>query len=75
MSRARARRLARQQAVRDALRRPYVSPEVRQLADELGVYLGDDEELRELHRGEDPRQVAAEVRELAEALGVDLDGP
>jgi hypothetical protein len=48
-------------------------PEVRQLAERLGVYLAPDHELRELcrtHRFDDD---PAELRELADALGVNLD--
>lgn len=67
-------RLTRDLAARDEARRPFVAPEVRALADELGVYLGPDDELRELYRTacfDQPTD--EELRELADELGVDLD--
>ena len=75
MSRARARRLAQQRALRDLERQPFVAPEVRQLAQRLGVHLAADDELRELHRTHHFDDDPAALRELADALGVDLDEP
>ena len=72
--RARVNRLAREQAARDAQREPFVDPEVRRWADEHGVYLAPDDELRELHRTHRFDDDPAALRELADALGLDLDG-
>lgn len=66
--RARLDRLAAEQAARDEECRPFVAPEVRALADELGVFLGSDDELRRL-----PQPTPEDVAEMAAALGVDLD--
>jgi len=48
--RARLDRLAAEQAAREEERRPFVDPEVRRWAEEHGVYLVPDDELRELYR-------------------------
>ena len=75
--RARLDRLAAEQAARDEERRPFVDPEVRRWAEEHGVYLAPDHELRELHRRHRfPQPAHKEMREWADALGVTLDdGP
>lgn len=72
--RRRIDRLAAAFAEAAAAHQPFVDPEVRRWAEEHGVLLAPDDELRQLHRKHHFHEpTEEELADWAGRLGVDLD--